>query len=220
MIYNQSKSTMRKKIIFALSAISLLLLTTSIIASCAVSDVERPKYQITSQNDNNIEIRKYEPKLIAEVEVAGNRDQAIDDGFQILADYIFGNNTVQQSIDMTAPVQQERSTKIAMTAPVEQQKSNDSWKVSFIMPSKYTLQTLPMPNDKRIKIIEVPSKKYITIEFSGFISDDNINEHQQKLLDYISQNKLKPLSQPKYAFYNPPWTLPFMRRNEVMVEIE
>ena len=185
-----------------------------------MSNVEQPNYDVLSSSTDDIEIRRYAPMVIAEVEVRGAREEAISDGFRLLADYIFGNNTTQQDIVMTAPVQQQANKKIAMTAPVQQQFSGDRWKVSFVMPAEYSLATLPEPNNEQVKLKQIPAKDFIAIQFSGTNSKQNITKHERQLRQYIERNNIQTLGSPKYAFYNPPWTLPFMRRNEVMIEIE
>lgn len=190
----------------------------AVLAGPVMSIVEHPNYEVTA-SEQSVEIRRYDPLIIAEVKVDGERQEAIEQGFRLLADYIFGNNLVQQDIAMTAPVQQQANTQIAMTAPVQQQGQGDSWKISFVMPSEYTMKTLPKPNNERVKLIEQPNKTYAAIRFSGTNSTENIAEHEKELMQYLEANKLQTVGLPKYAFYNPPWTLPFLRRNEVMVEI-
>ena len=106
-----------------------------------------------------------------------------------------------------------------MTAPVQQQASGNLWTISFVMPSEYTMQTLPKPNNDKVKIKEIPAKRFIAIRFSGRNTDSNVSEHEAELMAYIAQNNIKVSGPAKYAFYNPPWTLPFLRRNEVMFEI-
>ena len=169
-----------------------------------MSDVEYPSYEAVSSVEN-IEIRQYAPMIIAEVEVQGEREKAIEDGFRLLADYIFGNNVAQQNI--------------AMTVPVQQQSSGEVWKVSFVMPSEYSMVTLPKPNNDLVTLSKIPAKQFIAIKFSGTNSNENIARHEAKLLQYIEENQIQITGSPKYAFYNPPWTLPFMRRNEVMIEV-
>lgn len=208
---------MRKKWIMIAVALALLLVG-GVLVGPIMSDVEHPPYT-TLATQENIEIRRYEPRILAEVEVEGDRDKAINEGFELLADFIFGNNTAQQNISMTAPVQQQASQKIAMTAPVQQQASGDAWKVSFIMPSEFTMETLPRPNNDRVTITQLPARKYAVIRFSGTNGDDNIARHQTQLMDYVRNTQLQQLAAPINAFYNPPWTLPPLRRNEVMVEI-
>jgi hypothetical protein len=208
---------MNKKWTMITSIIALILIV-GVLAGPVMSDVEKPDYKVI-QFEQNIEIRKYEPMIIAEVEVDGKREDAILDGFRLLADYIFGNNTVQQVISMTAPVQQKENQKIAMTAPVQQQSTGKSWRISFVMPSKYSMDSLPVPNNNRVRLKEILTKKFVVIEFSGTNSNENVIEHENQLMNYIEANQIKINGSPKYAFYNPPWSLPFLRRNEVMIEI-
>ena len=208
---------MKKKWTMITSIIALILIV-GVLAGPVMSDVEKPDYKVF-QSEQNIEIRQYEPMIIAEVEVDGKREDAIGDGFRLLADYIFGNNTVQQVISMTAPVQQKENQKIAMTAPVQQQSMGKSWRMSFVMPSKYSMDSLPVPNNNRVRLKEILTKKFVVIEFSGTNSSENVTEHENQLLNYIEANQIKIIGSPKYAFYNAPWTLPFLRRNEVMTEI-
>jgi hypothetical protein len=208
---------MKKKWTMITSIIALILIV-GVLVGPVMSDVEKPDYKVI-QSEQNIEIRQYEPMIIAEVEVDGKREDAIGDGFRLLADYIFGNNTVQQVISMTAPVQQKENQKIAMTAPVQQQSTGKSWRISFVMPSKYSMDSLPVPNNNRIRLKEILTKKFVVIEFSGTNSNENVTEHENQLMNYIEANQIKFNGSPKYAFYNPPWSLPFLRRNEVMIEI-
>lgn len=207
----------KKTIFFA------ILFCGSILVGCAMvgpimSDVEKPKYQATALT-NEIELRSYDPMLVAMVQMSGSRRDAISEGFRVLADYIFGNNTLEQNISMTAPVEQQAGQKISMTAPVQQQQRSNSWMISFVMPKQFTLKTIPKPNNEMVKINEVPAQRFITIRFSGSNSDDNIRKNESALFNYITQNKINVTGEPKYAFYNPPWTLPFMRRNEIMVQL-
>ncbi len=208
---------MKKKWTMITSIIALILVV-GVLAGPVMSNVEKPDYKVI-QSEQNIEIRQYEPMIIAEVEVDGKREDAIRDGFRLIADYIFGNNTVEQNISMTAPVQQKENQKIAMTSPVQQQLAGKSWQISFVMPSKYNMDSLPVPNNNRVRLKEILTKKFVVIEFSGTNSNENVTEHENQLMSYIEANQIKIIGSPKYAFYNAPWTLPFLRRNEVMIEI-
>jgi len=202
----------------------ITLLILFLVAACLVfvgpimSNVENPKYEVISSVEN-IQIRRYAPMIVAEVEIEGSREESIRAGFRLLANYIFGDNTRQQKISMTAPVQQEVYEKIAMTAPVQQQMVKNTWKISFVMPSNYTMDTLPKPKNSDVKIREVPEISFIVIQFSGANSPENIIEHENQLIGHIKSNKIDIVGSAKYAFYNPPWTLPFMRRNEIMFEL-
>lgn len=182
------------------------------------SNVEHAKYDVVS-SVGNIEIRDYAPHIVAEVTVSGKRKKAINQGFRLIADYIFGNNTASGKVAMTVPVLQQPSEKIAMTAPVIQQSSGSEWKVRFVMPANYTLATIPKPNNHAVTLHEVAGKRYAAIRFSGMASEDTLKEKTDALNAFIAEKKLKVLSTTTLAFYNPPWTLPFLRRNEVMVEI-
>lgn len=177
-----------------------------------------PKYTVI-KSSGNIEIRKYPALLAAEVTMQGERYQAINNGFRVLADFIFGNNSKNTKIAMTAPVIQQ-GTKIAMTAPVIQQQAGDGWLVRFVMPDTYTKDTLPTPNNKEVMIITVPATEYIVIRFSGRNTDRNIQDHLALLLKYAQDNHLTTIGTPVMAFYNPPWILPFLRRNEILIELK
>ena len=122
-------------------------------------------------------------------------------------------------IPMTAPVQQQESSKMPMTSPVQQQLDGDMWKISFIMPTQFNIDTLPRPINERIVIKEIPAKKFIVIKFSGRNSNKNITKYEEILVQYAKNNDIKLIGPAKYAFYNPPWTLPMLRRNEIMFEL-
>jgi len=208
---------MRKKMIWLIIPGALIL--GAALWGPLMSNVEQAQYTVV-ETKNSIEIRDYAPKIIAQADVSGERKEAISDGFRIIADYIFGNNISSQKVAMTAPVmQQQQSEKIAMTAPVMQAGGDNQWQVAFVMPDEYTMGTLPKPNNEHVKLIEVPAKRFAVIRFKGLAGEESLNVHSEKLGAYIKGHNLNAISAPIYAFYNPPWTLPFMRRNEVMIEI-
>ncbi len=184
-----------------------------------------PAWRSVSKAED-IEVRDYDPMIVAEVTVEGERYTAIKAGFRILAGYIFGGNTAQAKISMTAPVTQEaaeeNSQKIPMTAPVIQEASENQneWKVQFVMPAEFTRASLPKPKDDQIRFLEIPSYRAAVIRFSGFNTDDNLSRHLQKLTAWLEKNNIHPRGLPVYAFYNPPWTLPFLRRNEIIIKIQ
>ncbi len=195
-----------------------VLVLGATLAGPIMSNVEQPKYKVISA-DKNIEIRDYPPMIVAEADVAGERDKAISQGFRTIADYIFGNNLSSKKVAMTAPVTQQASEKIAMTAPVTQQGDGKTWQVRFIMPASYTMDTLPKPKNPSIKLKEIEGKRLAVIHFSGMAGQDSLKRHTEELSAYLRAKNLSSLSEPTYAFYNPPWTLPFLRRNEVMIEL-
>lgn len=208
---------MKRKWVIGISVLFLMLVAATMVGPI-MSNVEQPKYDLLSRF-GDIEIRAYDPVIVAEVKINGQREQAIREGFRLLADYIFGNNVVQKEIKMTAPVEQSLSEQISMTAPVEQQGENNTWAITFTMPSQYTIKTIPQPNDSRVLLKKVGVKKFIVIKFSGSNTDVNLETNKNKLYEFCELNKIKIIGLPKYAFYNPPWTLPFLRHNEVMIEV-
>lgn len=186
-----------------------------------MSQVKEPEFKIIRQA-SPIEVREYSPVITAQVLVSGDRKTAISAGFKLLADYIFGNNKAQQKISMTAPVLQQQGEKISMTAPVLQQETttDGQWLISFVMPAEYTLKTLPEPVNHQVKIVSVPAKRYAVIVFSGLAREDTLKQNLEMLRTYLTAEKLQSVGGPMYAFYNPPWTLPFLRRNEIMIEVK
>ena len=186
--------------------------------SIVASNVETPDYEVLRKSDN-IEIRLYGPMIVAETAVEGAHGDAISRGFRIIADYIFGNNLSSDKVAMTAPVTQQSNQSIAMTAPVSQQSEGAVSNVRFVMPSKYTMETLPKPVNPKVVLIEVPAKRFATIRFSGFAGQKSLDRQTAQLREYVSEQGLTSVNTPQYAFYNAPWTLPFMRRNEVMIEL-
>jgi len=199
-----------------------LLAVAAIVAVAAgpiMSRVEQPKYEVI-ERAGAIEIRTYAPAISAATSVHGERKAAIEEGFRRIAAYIFGANKPRAKIAMTAPVTQESNQKIAMTAPVIQQAStNDAWTVRFIMPAEWTLQTLPEPDDPRVKLVAIPMRKMLAITFSGTATDALLALKTHELRDYADRKKLKITGEPLYAFYNPPWTVPLLRRNEVLFTV-
>jgi hypothetical protein len=194
-----------------------LPLLLSLLWMGAAMAVEEPKYQVLSA-EGSFEVRHYAPVLIAEVLVDGDMGEASGQGFRQIADYIFGNN---QSEDSAA------SSKIAMTAPVsiEPQStppdmgSASQWRVSFVMPSQYTRKTIPKPKNKAVSLREVPEKYVVVLKYSGFNSAAKVQRLSDETLAWGKAQGLKILGQPQLARYDPPWTLPMFRRNEIMLEV-
>ncbi len=184
----------------------------------AMSKTPEPAYQVL-QAQEPIEIRAYEPMIIAEVNVTGKRQEAIQTGFRLLSDYIFGNNLPRQKLTMAAPVTQQSGEEIAMIAPVTQQADKNNWKVHFVMPAGYTLDTLPTPKNPQVKLIAIPATKMAVIRFSGLGTDNSIQKNLTRLQTYLEQQHLKTTGEPILAFYNPPWILPFLRHNEIMLKL-
>lgn len=184
-----------------------------------MSDVEQAKYTVV-RSDDAVELRDYAPSIVAETTVTGQREEAIQTGFRTLADYIFGNNSSGTKLAMTAPVTQQSGEKIAMTAPVMQQAAGASWTVHFVMPASYPMDTLPKPKNQAVTLKEIPERRFAVQRFSGTSSHENLEQHRQALQAWIAAQELHAVAPPVYAFYNPPWTLPFLRRNEVLIQVE
>ncbi|MDH3199399.1 MAG: heme-binding protein [Myxococcales bacterium] len=178
---------------------------------------ETPNYEVVEEI-GAVEIREYAPYLVAETAVEGDLENAGNIGFRILASYIFGDNQGERKIAMTAPVSQERGagSKIAMTAPVTQERADDRFTIQFAMPSKYTLETLPKPNDPRIEIREVPARKFAAIRYSGTWSRKNYEKHLARLREALAANGYEAMGEPIWARYDPPFKPWFLRRNEIL----
>jgi hypothetical protein len=202
----------------------LLWIFTLLVFSNTAMATEEPKFTLL-EKDQSFELRLYEPKILAEVVVNGTMREASSKGFKLIADFIFGNNIAtsgkSEKISMTAPVLIEpHAEKISMTAPVNVEQSGAGWKVNFVMPSQYTLETLPKPNNPVVKIKPIPAKKFAVIQFSGLVDEEKMAKKVNDLEQWISTKQLKVVGNAELARYNPPWTLPFLRRNEVLIEVE
>ncbi len=202
----------------------LLWIFTLLVFSNTAMATEEPKFTLL-EKDQSFELRLYEPKILAEVVVNGTMREASSKGFKLIADFIFGNNIAtsgkSEKISMTAPVLIEpHAEKISMTAPVNVEQSGAGWKVNFVMPSQYSLETLPKPNNPLVKIKPIPAMKFAVIQFSGLVDEEKMAKKVTDLEQWISTKQLKVLGNAELARYNPPWTLPFLRRNEVRIEVE
>ena len=200
----------------------LALLTVSFITGgekCAMAIEEAP-YTVIEQN-GDFELRQYSPHIVAETTVEGTFDQVGSEGFRRLAGYINGENRTKQSIAMTAPVSQEaRSEKIAMTAPVGQEKLGDRWRITFVMPLKYALDTLPEPIDSRIEAKQEPGRLMAAVRYSGTWSRKGYEENKERLLAWIEEQGFKQTGDPVWARYDPPFMPWFLRRNEVLIPVD
>ncbi|WP_238981102.1 SOUL family heme-binding protein [Williamsia herbipolensis] len=182
---------------------------------------EEPSHT-TKKLTDTVEVRRYEPRIAAETTVQGSdEEKARSDGFRRLAGYIFGGNQGSEKVAMTAPVSQgaAKGEKIAMTAPVSTSADASGWVIRFFMPSKWTMATLPSPNDDRVRLVEVPAESVAAVRFSGSRSPESVAAKTKELLDVLSANGVATADEPVSWFYDPPWTVPFRRRNEVVVPI-
>lgn len=195
-----------------------------LVAGCSVFGIrdatEEPRYTVQAV-PNGLEIRAYGPRIAAETTVAGDEDAALNQGFRRIAGYIFGGNKTKAKIDMTVPVAREKGTSIAMTAPVSQSRGDDGqWTVRFFMPAEWTLDTLPTPDDPAVVLAQVPGETVAVLRFSGFWGADTITARQAELLQRLDGTAWQPVGEPFAWFYDPPWTIPFLRRNEVVVKVQ
>jgi hypothetical protein len=202
----------------------LALLTTFLWMESAMA-TEEPHYNVLV-SEAPFELRHYAPTLIAQTVVDGDMDAASNKGFRLIADFIFGNNLAAGS---------EQAEKIAMTAPVtiEPQlarapagQSGDTsvagakqWRIHFVMPSQYTSVNIPKPNNNAVSLHELPSKYFVVHRYSGFNSMARVQEKTNEALAWAKQQSLKVVGTPQLSRYDPPWTLPMFRRNEIMVEV-
>ena len=209
-----------------------IFIAMGILWCSSVMAIEEPKYELIS-SERDFEIRHYTPILIAETHVDGDMDEATNKGFRRIADFIFGNNQastaeLKTKIEMTAPVTVEpKTSKISMTAPVTVVPQNEStnmiktstWRIYFVMPSQYTLDSIPKPNNVDVKLREIPEKYFLVLRYSGL---NTVARVQQKIDDAIlwaQKKSLTIIGRPQLSRYDPPWTLPMFRRNEIMIEI-
>ena len=205
--------TIMKRILLA------LLFGFSLFGSPAMA-IEEPAFKVTL-HEGAFEVRDYPALVVAEVSVSGSRREAASKGFRLLAGYIFGGNTRRQSIAMTAPVVEARSggEKIAMTAPVTQTGNSGAWVIRFTMPRAYSLETLPKPNDPRVRLRTAPPARFAVVRFSGLAQESDVEAKTASLAAFAKAHHLRTIGSPSLAQYDPPWTLWFMRRNEVMIPV-
>ena len=225
------ESTMGRRLLLAIAM-------TGLILSEEAMAIEEPAFDRLEQV-GSFEIRQYRPVIVAETSVNGDMSSATNSGFRVIADYIFGNNLPvrraggkpSEKIAMTAPVQIEplaRSEKIAMTAPVTVEPQTDPagglmqsqrWRVQFSMPAEYSMATLPKPVNPAVTLREVPGKRYAVLVFSGFAGAEKVQQKTDELLLWVKGKNNTAMATPQLARYDPPWTLPFLRRNEILVEV-
>jgi SOUL heme-binding protein len=196
----------------------LLVVVTLLTGARAMATEEAP-YTVVKAS-GVFEVRDYEPHILAETLVDGTLEDAGNKAFRRLFNYISGANHSRSSIAMTAPVSQEsKGEKIAMTAPVGQQRSSGKWAVSFMMPASYTLATLPVPDESSITLRQVPAHRVAAVRYSGTWSESNYLDYKERLENWIRENGFEASGEPVWARYNPPFTLWFLRRNEILIPV-
>ena len=181
--------------------------------------LEKPKYQVLESEDD-FELRQYEPYIVAETYVDSDFEDAGNEGFRRLAGYIFGSNRSRQKLEMTAPVPQSSSEKIAMTAPVNMHKVGEQYRVTFMMPSDYTLETLPEPINPEVTLRKVPGKLVAAVHYSGTWSQRRYHRHQTELQSWIADQGWDPAGEAVFARYDPPFIPWFLRHNEILLPVD
>ncbi len=204
---------------FLLTFLSLFLCLGTAMA------YEDPEYERVAQY-NGFELRHYKPYIVAETVVTGDFREVGNRGFRVLFAYISGENRTGAEIPMTAPVRQKPTEgagiKIAMTAPVVQSPADqggDAYTIGFVMPSYFTLETLPEPLDPRVSLRTVSGKRIAARPYTGSWSEQRYRDNESRLLQAVEARGLVKTGQPVFARYNSPFTLWFLRKNEVLVEV-
>lgn len=198
---------------------SRFLLSVLLFVSASAMAVDEPDYQVLSETEA-FELRRYASYVVAEVAVKGNFKRAGNQAFRPLFRFISGENDARQEIAMTAPVTQSKGQKIPMTAPVTQEASGDAYRVGFIMPADMTLAATPVPRDPRVSVRAVPERVVAVRRYGGTWSEGRYAREEQALIDAVEAAGLKVLGEPVWARYNGPMTPWFMRRNEIMIEVD
>ncbi|MEM7209811.1 MAG: heme-binding protein [Pseudomonadota bacterium] len=204
----------------------VIVLSSIVLSACSVfgvrSGTEETRFEVVERIGDRVEIRRYEPRLVAEVTVASaGKDDSSNSAFRILAGYIFGGNKARRDIAMTSPVEiRGESVEIAMTAPVEiTDPESDTMTMRFFLPASISLDDAPTPDDDRVRIFAVPEALVAAVKYSGSRSDSAFNRERVVLLEELAASKWSPVTDPVGLYYDPPWTIPFLRRNEVAVGV-
>ena len=199
--------------------ILLILLISVFLVGKRAMAIEEAEYTVV-EKDGDFELRRYEPFIVAETLVEGDFGDVGKVGFRRLYDYISGNNQKQASISMTAPVKLEAtSEKISMTAPVTQEREEGKWRITFMMPSQYTMKTLPEPRDPNVKLRQESKRSVAAIRYSGTWSQKRYNKKEALLFEWIERRGFIAVGEPVFARYNSPFMPWFLRRNEVLIPV-
>ena len=214
---------MRTPLPKTLVALVLMLLQTG-CSLMGIRSTEEPDYSLLQQEDR-FEVRDYETLVVAETLVDASFEDAGGIAFKRLFDYISGDNEAASSISMTAPVMaldENRSSgeKISMTAPVTGQQTQLGWRFAFVLPTSYTLDTAPVPSNTSVKLKQIPARKVAAVRYTGTWNETAYEENLEFLQHWMERNRLEAASLPRVAAYDPPWTLPFLRRNEILIDIQ
>lgn len=201
----------------------LMLVVTTGCSVFGIESVEEATYTVV-QKDGAFEIREYDPMVVVETRVEADFRKAGNTAFQKLFAYISGDNTGSEKIAMTAPVVAEQGRrsngeKIAMTAPVTASGDGKDWAYRFVLPRTYRMDTAPRPLNPDVKLLEVPARRVAAVRFSGRSTESARQRNSKALTQWLSNAGIQTTSEPRWAGYNPPWTLPPFRRNEVLIDV-
>lgn len=211
------RSRVNGLVLVPVAVLSLMSMACSVFG---VRSEREPEYTVLLQEGSK-EIRQYSAYLVARTWAEGEYDESSNKAFRVLFDYISGNNVSQRSVAMTAPVSQERAGEpVAMTAPVSQERSAGGWTMTFVMPSSYTMASIPEPVDPSIEIGEVPARKVAVLTYSGFTSPERIDRLGRDLIAWLEAQGYRAVGQPRSARYDPPFTIPSLRRSEVQIDVD
>jgi hypothetical protein len=183
--------------------------------------IEEPAYEVLLET-KYYEVRRYEPYIVAEVDVDESFKRAGNSAFRVLAGYIFGDNVPQQKMAMTAPVESREGERMNMTAPVTSRAGGGegSFTYAFVMERKYSMDTLPRPNNPDIRLVQRPGRIMAVHRYSGTWSEERYAEHEKILIDALTIDRVAIVGVPVFARYDAPFTPWFLRRNEIMVEVD
>ncbi len=220
---SQQSSSVATLLPRSLAAVGVILFLSG-CSLVGIRSAEEANYSVL-KNQDQFEVREYEALVIAETMVDASFDEAGNIAFKRLFGYISGDNVAASEIAMTAPVMaldENRSSgeKISMTAPVTGQKSGPGWRFAFVLPAQYTLETAPAPSNTDVSLALVPARKVAVMRYSGTWSESSYETNLKTLEEWMRQNQLESDSLPRVAGYDPPWTLPFLRRNEIMIDVK
>lgn len=182
---------------------------------------EEPSYDVVTSVADRVEVRRYGPRIAAEVELPDGGKDARDKAFRLLFSYIAGANQASGSgnakIAMTTPVGVRDSRRLAMTTPVHTSEASGALRMQFFLPAKYSLESAPKPTDPRVRVVAVPGEKIAVLRFSG--SGADFEDRQSQLMGWLKGSPWRPDGAPYALNYDAPFTLPFLRRNEVAIAV-
>ena len=188
---------------------SLLIALAGLVLPLAAAETKEPAFTVLNQADG-YETRQYDTLVVASIEVRGNHSQSLNRGFRSLAGFIFGGNSGGQSIAMTAPVMQLETSQPGVA------DTDRRFKITFVMPDEFTIESLPKPNDADVRLHTLAPQRYAVIQFPGFGTEDNFKEHRAKLEAALKRDGIALAGEPLYAQYDEPWKPAASRRNEIL----